>query len=245
MQAKHDIMGQAGLEYLSNPNPKAVIKVWSDIAETEDLPVSYFFRSYDEMPIIEQQALQLSQGRILDVGAGVGTHSLYLQENGKDVYPLELSPLACEVMEKRGIKNVINENFYDHQPTQKYDTILFLMNGLGVAQNIDGLPRFFEKLKELLTPNGQIILDSSDLRYLYMEEDGSMLIDLNSNYYGEIIYKMSYKHYRGEKFPWIFIDEDLLSQYAAENGFRFTKILDGTHYDYMGKLEINIQNVKE
>jgi len=238
MNQTKDIMGQAGMDYLLNPESNPIIEVWSDIAETEELPVSYFFRKYKEMPKLEQEALALSNGRILDVGAGLGTHSIYLQDKNRDVVALELSPLACEVMEKRGIKNVVNENFYNHNPSQKYDTILFLMNGLGVAQNIAGFPNFFKKLKELLAPEGKIIFDSSDLKYLFMEEDGSMVIDLNSNYYGEIVYKMNYKEYEGEEFPWIFIDEDLLSLLAEENGFRFTKLLDGPHYDYMGMLEI-------
>src|SRR5690554_1355413 len=100
MQPKHDIMGQAGIDFLQNPDPKAVIKVWSDIAETDELPVSYFFRSFDEMPLLEQQALSLCRGKVLDVGAGMGSHSLHLQKSGVDVTALELSPMACEVMKK-------------------------------------------------------------------------------------------------------------------------------------------------
>ncbi len=238
MQPKHDIMGQAGIDFLQNPDSKAVIKVWSDIAETDELPVSYFFRNFDEMPLLEQQALSLCRGKVLDVGAGMGSHSLYLQKSGVDVTALELSPMACEVMKKRGVENVVNENFYNLSGEIKYDTILFLMNGMGIAQNLDGFPVFFQQLRNLLAPGGQILMDSSDLSYLFIEEDGSMYIDLNSNYYGEIIYRMDYRHYRGEKFPWLFIDEGLMEQYANENGFQFQKLLDGTHYDYMGRLEI-------
>lgn len=238
MKPQHDIMGQAGMDFLENADPSAVIKVWSDIAETDDIPVSYFFRSYEEMPLLEQQALSLVRGKVLDVGAGMGSHSLHLQAKGVDVTALEISPMACDVMKKRGVKNVLNDNFYNLSGAHKYDTILFLMNGMGVAQNLEGFPRFFNQLRKIIAPGGQILMDSSDLRYLFTEEDGSMIIDLNSNYYGEIIYRMSYRHFRGEKFPWLFIDEGLMDLYAQENGFIFEKLLDGSHFDYMGRLEV-------
>lgn len=239
MLAKHDIMGQAGMDYLKKTDPNAIIEVWSDIAETDELPVSYFFRSYKEMPLLEQKALSLCRGKVLDVGAGMGSHSLYLQENKMDVTALEISPMACEVMKLRGVQKLINEDFYNLSGEIKYDTILFLMNGMGVAKNIDGFKLFFDQLRHLLAPGGQVLMDSSDLKYLFLEEDGSMFIDLNSHYYGEIIYKMSYRQFKGEKFPWLFIDENSMEIYATENGFRFHKLLDGKHYDYMGRLEID------
>ncbi|MDD2345410.1 MAG: class I SAM-dependent methyltransferase [Bacteroidales bacterium] len=239
MQAKHDIIGQAGIDFLQNPDSKAIIKVWSDTIETDELPVSYLFRNFEDMPLLEQQALSLCHGKILDVGAGMGSHTLYLQNNKMDVTALELSPMACEVMKRRGIQNIINDDFFTISAETKYDTILFLMNGIGIAQNIDRLDSFFNQLRHLLAPGGQVLIDSSDISYLFLEEDGSMYIDLNSNYYGEIKYKMSYLQYRGKEFPWIFIDESLIEEYANKNGFRFHKLMDGTHYDYMGKLEIN------
>ncbi|MDD2411663.1 MAG: methyltransferase domain-containing protein [Bacteroidales bacterium] len=239
MQAKHDIMGQAGMDFLQNPDPNAIIKVWSDIAETDELPVSYFFRTFEEMPLLEQQALSLCRGKVLDVGAGMGSHSLYLQEKKADVTALEISPMACEVMKLRGVQKVLNENFYNLSGEIKYDTVLFLMNGMGIAENIDGFKRFFNQLRLLLAPGGQVLMDSSDLKYLFLEEDGSIFIDLNAHYYGEIIYKMSYRQFKGKKFPWLFIDESSMEFYAKENGFCFHKLLNGKHYDYMGRLEID------
>jgi len=237
MQPQHDVMGQAGLSFLEDADNTAVIKVWCDIAETEELPVSYFFRSYHDMPLLEQQALAHCRGRVLDVGAGMGSHSLYLQKSGFDVTALELSPLACEVMQRRGVKNIVCNDFFDFRCNTKFDTIFLLMNGIGVVQTLNRLPEFFEQARKLLQPGGQILMDSSDLKYLFLEEDGSLLLDLNAPYYGEVMYKMSFRHYRGNKFPWLFVGDDLLALYAAENGFRFRKLLDGPHYDYLGLLE--------
>ncbi len=232
-----DIIGQAGIDYWNNKVPKDVeIKVWSDIAEIDVLPVNYLFRSFHEMPCLEQKALMLSRGEILDVGAGMGSHALYLQNKGKNVTAMDISPLACEVMRTRKIKKVINDNFFSWEGQQKFDTILMLMNGIGICGTIQGLELFFDIARKLLKTDGQIIMDSSDLRYLFNEDSSNILSKLNKKYYGEVLYRMSYNGVTGKKFPWLFIDDELMKYYAEKNGFKFEKIAEGTHYDYLGRL---------
>lgn len=235
---KHDIMGQAGIEFLLSENRDKVIKVWSDIAETDLLPVYYLFRGFHDMPPLEKKALTLCRGRILDVGAGMGSHSLYLQEKGFDVTALEISPLSCEVMQRRGIKQHLNDDFFELKGDVKYDTILMMMNGIGLIGRINKISLFFKQAANILAPGGQILLDSSDLRYLFLDDDGSMLVNLSGRYYGEVVYKMSYEEFQGKRFPWLFIDDELLSHYAVQNGFIFEKIIDGPHYDYLGRLSL-------
>jgi SAM-dependent methyltransferase len=234
---QQDIMGQAGLEYLLSGKRNAQIKVWSDIAETDMLPVHYLFRSFHEMPALEQKALMLNRGRVLDVGAGMGSHSLYLQEKGVDVTALDVSPLCCEVMQRRGVKQVVNNDFFKFQSDQKFDTIYMLMNGVGVLGTTNRFPLLFQTLSSLLNEGGQVIIDSSDLRYLFLNDDGSFLINLNGKYYGEVNYKMSYGEFTGKKFLWLFIDDELLGYYAKESGFEFEKLAEGQHYDYLGRLK--------
>ena len=236
--AKHDIMGQAGIDFMLSGNNNKCIKVWSDVAETDQLPVRYLFRDFHEMPGLEQKALMLCRGKVLDVGAGMGSHSLYLQNKQMAVHALEMSPLACEVMSRRGVKTVINDDFFRLRHDVKYDTILMMMNGIGLVGKISQLPRFFKQAANLLAPGGQILLDSSDLRYLFLDDDGSLLINLSGRYYGEVIYKMSYEQFEGKRFPWLFIDDELLSHYAALNGFKFEKLADGPHFDFMGRLYV-------
>jgi SAM-dependent methyltransferase len=236
IQAQNDPIGQAGLDYFLNGQRSTDIKVWSDIAENDTLPVHYLFRTYHEMPSLEQKALALCKGKVLDVGAGMGSHALYLQEQGHDVTALEISPLACEVMSRRGVSQVVNADFFKHASDQKYDTILLLMNGIGLVGTVNGFPTFFKKIKELLNPGGQILLDSSDLRYLYIDEDGSMLINLNGRYYGEVEYRMSYGDYKGKRFKWLFIDDQLMVHHAEKHGFKFEKIAEGSHYDYVARI---------
>ena len=178
-------------------------------------------------------------GSILDVGAGSGCHALALQKVGKDVVALDISPLAVETMEQRGVKMVRQTNLFDESFCDSFDTILMLMNGSGIIGKLDNMPLFFRKMKQILSPGGCILMDSSDLRYLFEDEDGSYLIDLAGAYYGEVDFQMQYKYIKGPIFAWLYIDFQTLSLYAAENGFKAELIEEGKHYDYLAKLSLS------
>jgi len=232
-----DPLGAACLDFL-NGQKNAQIIVQSNIVEDDVLPVEYLFRSFNDMPDLEKKALTLSQGKILDVGAGAGSHALYLQQCKKEVYANEISHDACYVMAQRGVKNILEQDFYLLPEDNKYDTILMLMNGIGLAGDTDNMGKFFKKVKALLNPGGSLLVDSSDVRYLFEDDDGSLLINLNDSYYGEISYRMKYKDVQGKSFKWLFIDDELLKYYAEKNGFAMEKIADGHHYDYLAKLTV-------
>jgi len=197
----------------------------------EDLDVGYFFRAFPQMPKIEQKALQLAKGRILDVGCGPGSHSLYLQAQGKNVTAIDYSAKAVTVAQKRGVKQTVHANFFDFD-APAFDTILILMNGAGVAQTLEGLPGLFSQLEKHLDPKGQVLIDSSDLQYLF-EDDLGLLPQ--HNYYGEVTFGTRYKG-NIEEFPWLYIDEKLLTQCATQMGWRCELLLKGPHWDYLARL---------
>ncbi|MEO1889811.1 MAG: class I SAM-dependent methyltransferase [Cycloclasticus sp.] len=232
-----DPIGSALLDFFQSKEDSP-IAVKMDIADEDVLPPSYFFRSYDECPELEQLALQQTRGKVLDVGAGAGSHSLYLQEKGVDVTAIDVSPNSVDVMKKRGIKNVELIDFYDYQG-DSFDTLLFLMNGIGLVQTLDGFEEFFAHARTLLAPNGQIILDSSDLIYMFEAEDGSYVIDLSNKYHGEVAFNLSYKGIEGEPFDWLYVAEELLQDAAEANGFNCEIIKQGPHYDYLARLTVS------
>ncbi|WP_430814703.1 class I SAM-dependent methyltransferase [Carboxylicivirga sp. RSCT41] len=232
----NDPLGQAALDYLSGKRGLE-IKVQSNIVEDDVIPVDYLFRDYRHMPNLEQMALNHCSGKVLDIGGAVGSHALELQKKGVEVTLLDTSYGCCQVARQRGVRNVINEDFYTFEPAEKYDTLLLMMNGIGLAAAIDHLPVFFAKVKELLNEGGKLILDSSDLRYLYIDED-SYCEAPEEQYYGEVMYTMEYGTHKTAPFEWLFIDPVLLAQKAKENGFLFNKIADGEHYDYLTSLSL-------
>ena len=231
-----DPMGRAISDYF-HTGKAGKLRVLSSMFYEDEIPVATLFRDFDEMPIQEQKAIELCRGKILDVGAGSGCHSVILKERGHETVAIDISELSVEVMRERGI-DARNTNFFDETFTEKFDTILLAMNGIGIVGKIDRLPLFFRSVKRLLAPGGQVLLDSSDIRYVFMDEDGAMDIDLAAGYYGEIDYKMRYKNITGEPFDWLYIDFDTLSMYAEEHGFICEKCIDGEHYDYLARITL-------
>lgn len=238
LSADKDPMGAAIADYYEHRKADR-LRVFSSLFDEDEIPVKELFRGEKQMPVLERAALQLATGKILDVGAGSGCHSLALQEAGKEVHAIDISPLSVEVMKQRGVRNVTQTNLFDERFYEAYDTILMLMNGSGIIGKLENLPAFFQKMKQLLRPGGCILMDSSDLRYLFEEEDGSYVIDLAGDYYGEVDFQMQYKDIQGDSFDWLYIDFQTLSLYAAENGFKAELVKEGKHYDYLAKLSLH------
>ena len=232
-----DPMGYAIADYFSK-GKAGRLRVFSSQFEEDEIPVDQLFRTFDEMPVLEQKALELAQGKILDCGAGSGCHALALQDMGKDVEAIDISPRSVEVMQQRGVQHAYCVNLFDDNFLHRYDTILMLMNGSGIIGKLENMGAFFSKMKQLLNPGGCIYMDSSDLRYLFEDEDGSFLVDLAGGYYGEIDFQMQYKQVKGEPFDWLYVDYQTLSYYAQENGFKAEIIKEGEHYDYLACLKM-------
>ena len=231
-----DPMGAAIMDFHKTGRADRLV-VKSSMFDDDEIPVATLFRDFDQMSELEKIALKEAKGKILDVGAGSGCHSLALQSMNKTVSAVDISPLAVQAMRERGVKNVKHQDFFDSSFTQKYDTLIMLMNGTGIIGRIDNLDDFFSRLDNLLYQDCQLLIDSSDLKYLFEEEDGSFLIDINDNYYGEVDFLMQYKGVVGNPFDWLYIDAETFSFYAKKNGFNFTVIAEGEHYDYLAKIE--------
>jgi SAM-dependent methyltransferase len=232
-----DPMGAAIADYQKR-GKAAKLRVFSSFFDEDEIPVSQLFRSFEEMPPLEKTALQMATGKILDCGAGSGCHSLALQNMGKEVQAIDISPLSVETMQQRGVKQASQINLFDKHFIEKFDTILMLMNGSGIIGKLAYMPLFFNKMKQILTPGGCIYMDSSDLRYLFEKEDGSIDIDLAGDYYGEVDFQMQYKQIKGESFDWLYIDFQTLKLYATQSGFTVELIEEGEHYDYLARLSL-------
>ena len=230
-----DLFGTAILDYQTNNSPEN-ISTETTISEADAMEVSYLFRSYKEMPKLEQEALQLAKGKILDVGCGAGSHSLYLQEKELEVTSIDISENAIKACALRGVKNAQVQNVLDSNSNEKFDTILLLMNGTGIFGTLDQTSKYLQKLKSLLAPNGQILVDSSDIIYMFDEdEDGSKWVSADG-YYGELTFTISYKNQTEEAFPWLYLDYNTLQNAAHANGLECELILEGEHFDYLARL---------
>ena len=232
-----DLFGKAILDFQTNNSPEDIVTE-TNISEADEMEVAYLFRSFDQMPKLEQEALQLSKGKILDIGCGAGSHSLHLQENSFNVTAIDISENAIKACQLRGLKNAKVQNLLDIED-EKFDTILLLMNGTGIFGTLNETSKYLQKLKSLLNPNGQILIDSSDIIYMFDEDDdGSYLVPANQ-YYGELTFTISYKNETETAFPWLYLDYNTLQNVAHANGFNCELVIEGKHFDYLAKLTIS------
>ena len=218
-----DPIGVAILDYHKNQQPTDIV-VCSEICEDDIIPLEVLFRTYEEMPELEKLALSKAQGKILDVGAGAGFHALHLQKEGKDVQTIDISAGAVEFMKSQGL-NARQIDLFDLKD-EKFDTINMLMNGIGIAGTLSNLENTLTHLKSLLNPGGKIYCDSSDIRYLYEDEEGALWVDLNTEYYGNFRFQMKFKNEIGPWFDWLYVDFDTLFQAAKKVGLKAVKVYE-------------------
>jgi SAM-dependent methyltransferase len=240
-----DLFGKAILDFQTNNSPENLVTE-TNISEADEMSVDYLFRSFNEMPKLEKKALQLCKGKVLDVGCGAGSHSLYLQEKGFEVTAIDISENAIKACQLRGLKNARVQNILEISTNtseselakQKFDTILLLMNGTGIFRTLLETSNYLQKLKSLLNPNGQILIDSSDIIYMFDKEaDGSYLVPADG-YYGELTFTISYKGETEVSFPWLYLDYNTLQNAAQANGLQCELILEGEHFDYLARLTL-------
>ena len=240
-----DLFGKAILDFQTNNSPENLVTE-TNISEADEMSVDYLFRSFNEMPKLEKKALQLCKGKVLDVGCGAGSHSLYLLEKGFEVIAIDISENAIKACKLRGLNDVRVQNILEvstdtsesELAKQKFDTILLLMNGTGVFGTLAETSKYLHKLKSLLNPKGQILIDSSDIIYMFDENaDGSYLVPADG-YYGELTFTISYKNETEESFPWLYLDYNTFQNAAQSNGLECELIIEGEHFDYLARLTL-------
>ncbi|MGB8705564.1 MAG: class I SAM-dependent methyltransferase [Gillisia sp.] len=212
------------------------IEVHSPDFEDDTIPIDHLFRSYKEMPFLEKKALSLCKGSVLDIGCGAGSHSLFLQKNKNlQVTAIDISAGAIEISRKRGVENAMHIDFFELEKL-KFNTLLLLMNGTGIIGKIENLDSFFQHAQKLLHPDGQILVDSSDLKYLFDEDEGTG-IDPSEPYYGQLEFSISYKGELSENFYWLYLSFEVLKSAATRNYFSCELVQEGEHYDYLARLK--------
>jgi cyclopropane fatty-acyl-phospholipid synthase-like methyltransferase len=229
-----DLLGKAILDFQTSNSPEDLVTE-TNISEVDEMSVEYLFRNYNEMPKIEKKALQLSKGKVLDVGCGAGSHALHLQQKGLEVSGIDISANAIKACELRGLKNSRVQNLLDLE-NEKFDTILLLMNGTGIFGTLADTSKYLQKLKSLLNPNGQILVDSSDIIYMFDDGDEESKWIPSERYYGELTFTISYKNETEQDFPWLYLDYNTLQNAANANGLQCELIMEGDHFDYLARI---------
>jgi SAM-dependent methyltransferase len=226
-----DVFGMALKDFFNNTAPE-ILWINNTYSEPEEMPVEIYFRDEAGMSDLEILALNKCKGKILDIGAGVGSHALALQKHGMNITALEISPIAINIMQERGVIKTVCADIFKYQ-SEKYDTLLLLMNGIGLAGDLPGLNKLLIHLKKIIKPGGQLLFDSSDIAYLY--ED----IPYPKTYYGELNYQYAYKQNKSNWFKWLYIDQQQLHAMALITGWKMEILFEDDADQYLAKLILN------
>jgi hypothetical protein len=224
-----DILGQALLDFLKMGTGERLI-AHTSYGPDETYFLDYFFRDLDGMPDLEQYALTLCKGRILEIGAGAGSHALILQEAGKDIVTMDSSRGCVNVMLMRGLLKVQHMNVFNLH-TGGYNTLLLLMNGIGIAGNLGGLVRFLKKAEEITDSRAQILFDSTDVSHT-LEKDA----EESGRYVGEIKYQFDYRGVRGPWFEWLYIDQEKLFKICEQTQWIPSILFEDGKGHYLARL---------
>ena len=234
MNRNQDPMGKAIAEYWKTGKADR-LRVFSPMFDEDEIPLSTLFRNYQSMPAIEQAAIDMAEGKTLDVGAGAGCHALELQALGIDVTAIDISPLSVETMRLRGVRKALEQDFFTLQGAE-FDTVLMMMNGIGIVGSLFQMPRLFQQLDRILAPGGQLLCDSSDIKYVFETEDGTYDYPNADSYYGEVDFRMQYRDTVGATFPWLYIDPLTLAHVADSYGYMTEIVKRGKHFDFLARI---------
>jgi hypothetical protein len=227
-----------------NGDKEAKIVIHSSDGDTEDVEVSIFFREFPYIPLIEKAALDLCYGDVIDVGAGAGCHTLELQNRGLNVFAIDVQPDVVDIMKARGVRDARLGDFRELKD-ERFDTVLMLMNGIGIVGDLEGLKVFLKRAGDFIKPGGQIVFDSIDLRC--EKPDGTSKKSAKSagisadseepgRYFGEIEYRIEYKGLIYPPFQWLFVDAQTLEDYASASGWKFEHVMKFENGRYLGRL---------
>jgi len=217
-------------------NLSATLIIYRDDGWREELPMSGFFRQPQEYDL-ERTALDLCYAHVLDVGAGTGIHSLFLQERGVAVCAIDISPEAVQIMRARGVSDVRQADILSFDDGE-FDTVIMMGHGIGVVQDITGLRSFLKHAPGLLKPRGQILLTSLDVRCTnnptHLEYQKRNLD--SDRYFGEIRMQFEYRSVRGPSFGWLHVDAETLSSYASKTGWNCDVVQRQPDGNYLARL---------
>jgi hypothetical protein len=190
-------LGRALADYASGARD-AVLQVHVPGFPSEPLPAAYFFRTPAEMGVVDRTALELARGRVLDVGAGAGAHAVPLVEAGLSVTALEVLPELVEILRARGVHGAFKRSVWTFTRRRPYGTVLALMNGTSLAGTLSRLGPLLERLSGLVSPDGQLLIDSTETEPAELE------------------YQLEYRGVKGPPFPQLFLSEDALRRVARK-----------------------------
>jgi cyclopropane fatty-acyl-phospholipid synthase-like methyltransferase len=179
-------------------------------------------------------------GRVLDIGCGAGRHSLYLQQQGFDVLGVDMSPLAIEVCQRRGLKQAQVRSITQVSPKLGlFDTILMLGNNFGLMGSFRRARGLLKRFHTMTSQQARLIVESNDI-YQTTDPDHLAYQEFNrqrSRLPGQIRMRVRYKKYVMPWFDYLMVSQEEMKAILAGTGWEVKQFIDSEKAAYMAILE--------
>lgn len=196
----------------------------------EAMDASSYFAKQFHWPDAEARAIKGISGRVLDVGAGAGRHSLVLQNRGCDVVALDVSSGAIQVCQQRGVHHTFLGTVFDLLDTapEPFDALILMGNNLALLQSLAKAKGMFDAMRELLRPNGVVVGTCLDP---YLTDDPDHLAYHESNRAagrppGQIRMRFRHRRIATEWFSILFLSPNELAELAARSGWEVIEVTE-------------------
>ncbi len=190
---------------------------------------SEYFSEFNDWSEIQKQAIKYARGRVLDVGAGAGRVSLYLQNKNFDVLAIDNSPLAIEVCKMRGVKyaKVLPIEHINKFKPNSFDTIIMLGNNFGLFGNYNKAKNLLKKFYKITSKDALIIVESVDP---YRAEEPIHLAYHKLNRQkgrmaGQLRIRVRFRDYATDWFDFLFVSKDEMIDILNDTGWKIKKFI--------------------
>jgi len=186
---------------------------------------------------VERRALRWVRGRVLDVGTGAGRVALELQERGRVVAAIDISPGAVEVAQRRGVRDVRLLAFenVDELPGH-FGTAVMFGNNFGLFGSRAKARRMLRGLRQRVD---RIVATSNDP---YRTEDPVHLAYQERNrargrMSGQLRLRVRYRDLTGPWFDYLIVSPDEMTEIVEGTGYEIRRFIRDEHSYYAAVLD--------
>lgn len=199
-----------------------------------------YFAPFKRWPACQKKAVVFVKGRVLDVGAGAGRVSLYIQRR-HDVTAIDNSPLAIKVCKARGVKKAMVRPIEDIGKFRQdsFDTIVMFGNNFGLFGSYRKAKRLLRTMRRITSDDALIIAESNDpyktanpIHLAYQARNRR-----RGRMSGQLRLRIRYEMCTGDWFDYLIVSRKEMKDILAGTGWKVRRFIDSGKSMYTAIIE--------
>ena len=192
-----------------------------------------YFADYSKWPEREKKALRYIKGKILDIGAGAGRHSLYFQRKGHKVTAIDNSPLCVRVCRERGVKDARCLSIEETGVLKaKFDTVLLMCNNFGLFGSRKKAKKLLRELYKVTSPEAKIISESYEYQTPFFREYIKRNLRIGRDP-GDFTARIRYGKHCTPWFDYFRATKNEMKEILGETGWKVEKFIGSREQSYI------------